>query len=320
MKRIIKLSENDLTNIVKRVLIEQKSQQGLLDKIVNTVKGGIKTGAKASSEAQATASAKLLQNAYCDVKFGKITTGPFKGQMFCDVREKIGKIKPDLRNMTWAENCPNKNVFTLPEIPEDKKHKGWLEIFAYAQKGTDGVKLLVGPFEEEVCKGPRYAFEYSNPDGSNIEIHSDGLVGYRKQKGMRAVYGTWNWENNKPVFNLPITKKAVGYAETEEDIINSNKILSIGSKNDLVKRIQFEIMYEFEGKINPGCKPDKEGGYKPSLCDGVFGSKTKSGVRKFQIENGLKDKSGIVGAETWSAMNPFDINYEGVIFDQQSAK
>jgi peptidoglycan hydrolase-like protein with peptidoglycan-binding domain len=79
----------------------------------------------------------------------------------------------------------------------------------------------------------------------------------------------------------------------------------------LVKRVQFEILFFTRGKINSGCKKDEEGYYKPPLCDGIFGSKTKKGVQYFQKKIGLKDKSGIVGAETWQAMTPYDMDYAG---------
>jgi peptidoglycan hydrolase-like protein with peptidoglycan-binding domain len=48
------------------------------------------------------------------------------------------------------------------------------------------------------------------------------------------------------------------------------------------------------------------------LCDGIFGPKTKKGVQDYQRAEGLRDKSGIVGAETWESMDSFSLDYEGV--------
>jgi hypothetical protein len=140
-------------------------------------------------------------------------------------------------------------------------------------------------------------------------FYSNGwLHHYPNPNSEKRNSGTWEWDGNKPVLTLPMTKKAVGYAETEEDIKDNNKILYTGSKNDLVKRVQFEILLSTKGKYNPGCKTDADGDYKSSLCDGVFGPKTKKGVQDFQRDNGLKDKSGIVGAETWELLAPAPID------------
>jgi peptidoglycan hydrolase-like protein with peptidoglycan-binding domain len=67
-------------------------------------------------------------------------------------------------------------------------------------------------------------------------------------------------------------------------------------------------MVATKGKTNPGCKKDENGKYKSSLCDGIFGPKTKKAVQDYQKSEGLKDKSGIVGAETWKSMDPYEID------------
>jgi peptidoglycan hydrolase-like protein with peptidoglycan-binding domain len=152
-----------------------------------------------------------------------------------------------------------------------------------------------------------YEFVGINKDGSQSRFFSDGDLHY-KPKGDRYLNGTWDWDGKKPVLILPLTRKAVGYAQTVEDITDNNKILNTGSNNDLVKRVQFEILFFTRGKINSGCKKDEEGYYKPPLCDGIFGPKTKKAVQDYQKSEGLKDKSGIVGAETWKSMGAYDID------------
>jgi peptidoglycan hydrolase-like protein with peptidoglycan-binding domain len=250
---------------------------------------------------------KKINAAWCSVNFGVVQNQrPLKVQ-WCGKGGYKEQMKiSDSETIKAIENCPKK-IFSTPELTDPRK-EGFNEIYNYYREGVDG-----STFKDELSQHEcldYYFFIGKNKDGSESEFDSKGVLRYIP-KGGRELRGTFSWDGKKPVLNLPLTRKAVGYAQTVEDITDNNKILNTGSNNDLVKRVQFEILFFTRGKINSGCKKDEEGYYKPPLCDGIFGSKTKKGVQYFQKKIGLKDKSGIVGAETWQAMTPYDMDYAG---------
>lgn len=259
---------------------------------------------------------KKINAAWCSVNFGLVKNqlplriqwcgkGGFKEQM---------KVS-DTEVYKATENCPKK-IFSTPELTDPRK-EGFNEIYNYYRTGVDGSTIKDDLTQPECLK--YYYFIGKNKDGSESYFESNGELRH-KPKGGRDLKGTFSWDGKKPVLELPLTRKAVGYAQTEEDITDNNKILYTGSNNDLVKRVQFEIMFATKGKTNPGCKKDAEGYYKPSLCDGIFGPKTKKAVQDFQKSEGLKDKSGIVGAETWELMSPYDIDSSGYTQEELEAE
>jgi hypothetical protein len=208
-----------------------------------------------------------------------------------------------LESSVAQDNC-SKIIFSTPELTNRKD--GFNQIYNYYLTGVDGSTIKDELMQRE-CQ-EYYEFVGINKDGSESRFFSDGELSYKPKDTSRSLTATWEWDGKKPVLNLPLTRKAVGYAETEEDIRDNKKILYTGSKNDLVKRVQFRIMVLTLGKTNAGCKKDENGKYKPSLCDGIFGPKTKKAVQDYQKSEGLKDKSGIVGAETWKSMGAYDID------------
>jgi hypothetical protein len=288
MKRKIRLTESQMVGLIKKALQEQKFDD-------------VKYVKRLGADRQ-----KKINDAWCNVNYGVIQNQlPLKVQ-WCgkggfmetfDVTEEEFKIA--------RENC-SKNIFSTPELSNTKE--GYWNIHNYYKSGKDGTSMMI-PSNQLPCE-EYYLFKGKNEDGSSTVFYSHGwLHHYPNPNSVKRNSGTWEWDGNKPVLTLPMTKKAVGYAETEEDITNNNKILNTGSKNDLVKRVQFEILLSTKGKYNPGCKKDDADGlYSSSFCDGVFGPKTKKGVQDFQRDNGLKDKSGIVGAETWELLAPAPID------------
>jgi hypothetical protein len=248
---------------------------------------------------------KKINAAWCSVKFGLVENQLPKKIQWCGKGGYKEQMKVTGAEIWNLKKCP-KNIFSTPELTNRKD--GFNQIYNYYLTGVDGSTIKDELMQAE-CE-EYYEFVVINKDGSQSRFFSHGDLHYQP-KGGRELRGTFSWDGKKPVLELPLTRKAVGYAQTVEDITDNNKILYTGSNNDLVKRVQFEILYYSKGKINSGCKKDEEGYYKPSLCDGIFGSKTKKGVQYFQKDIGLKDKSGIVGAETWQAMTPYDIDYTG---------
>ena len=163
-------------------------------------------------------------------------------------------------------------------------------------------------FELDISSdGSTYSVDVFDSQGKKITFFSYGEVFANKIAGGNWVanLGPWTWDGTKPVIqSMDITnptKSAAGYAQNEDDILKNNKIVGVGSKNDLVKRIQESLYLEYWDEIdantlpNPGCSISAD---ERLICDGIFGQKTKQLVLKFQEDNGLK-KDGYVGNETY---------------------
>lgn len=285
MKKVIRLTESDLKKIIEKVLLKEDEKE--------------------DAKIQAVAATA------CGTTNGIINAGTYKGKSFCDYYVPLYKITPEQLGRAddiVAKKCPN--IITKVVTPV----QGWNEIYNYFKSGTDGAKLK-GGIHQNLC-GNYFIFEGETPQFESLTIYSDGDLYFRRRGANKTHFSNWKWENNKPDFGVSqVTKNAVGYAQTEEEITSGKKILGVGSRGDLVKRVQYEILSDTDGKTNTGCKKDTDGNFKPALCDGIYGPKTKSAVIDFQKREALKDKSGIVGGETWQVMNPFPIDYEGYNFD-----
>jgi len=281
MKKILRLTESELVNLIKKSLNEQ------------TWSDKIKSKAK---EIGGLARKKFLETVWCSVKFGEITAEvrDWKGKQWCGTGgfDETYNVTPDESNYLW-DKCPN--VLSTPEI-QDKK-EGWQEIYDYFDTGKDGSKRL-SEVRQEMCHEYNYYFEALTNKGKKLYIYSGGDLYWEKY------WGKWSWDGTKPFFKLPIKKKATGYAQEESDITDGQKILNNGSRGELVKRVQFEVLKDSKGKINSGCKKGSNGSFKASDCDGIFGPKTKEAVKWYQKQNNLSDKTGIVGSETWGFMSP----------------
>ena len=87
---------------------------------------------------------------------------------------------------------------------------------------------------------------------------------------------------------------------TDEEIGKLHPTLRKGDKGDEVTILQTKL---------------KERGFDPGTVDGIFGTKTKSAVKKFQLENDL-DADGICGPMTWAALETpeefFDVSIQNV--------
>jgi hypothetical protein len=246
--------------------------------------------------------------AWCSVKDGVVQNQLPLKVMWCGKGGYQEKMNISYEEISIAEKNCSKKIWSTPALTNTKE--GFFKVYEYYRAKSGGSSLKVN-MSQDPC-GDHYFFEGINKDGSVTYFYNHGKIFHSSRSDGRNLSGTWGWDGNKPVLNLPLTKTAVGYAQTEEDITDNKKILYIGSKNDLVKRVQYEILSYSRGEENSGCKKGADGKFKPSLCDGVFGPKTKRGVQYFQKNERLKDKTGIVGAETWDAMDPYSIDSEGM--------
>ena len=142
-----------------------------------------------------------------------------------------------------------------------------------------------------------------------ISFYEDGDVYANKKANGDSIYlGEWTWDGTKPVIpSMDIanpTKGAGGYAQNEDDILQNNKVLGVGSRNDVVKKVQEALYNDYINEIkakslpNPGCSLDAD---ENPICDGIYGRKTKQLVLKYQEDQGLK-KDGSVGNETYRSL------------------
>lgn len=100
--------------------------------------------------------------------------------------------------------------------------------------------------------------------------------------------------------NRDFSSYAIQSSDTEENvIINGEKVITFGSKGDLVKKVQQKLSNyykELAPKIskNPECANDY------TKCDGIFGKNTMDAAKKFQIEKQLRGKkNGVIGKITY---------------------
>lgn len=255
-----------------------------------------------------------INAAWCSVKDGVVGNQRPLIVMWCGDNGYYKKMRMTDEEMEIAQNSCSKTIWSTPELANTKEN--FLRVYEYYKAKSGGSSLKID-INQLPC-GDNYSFTGINKDGSETSFYNNGQI-WHYPRVNRSLKGTWEWDGNKPVLSTPLTKTAVGYAQTEEDITDNNKILYMGSKNDLVKRLQFEILYHSEGAENSGCKKGDDGKFKPSLCDGIFGPKTKRGVQYFQKFEKLKDKTGIVGAETWEALSPFEIDFEGLTQEEMES-
>jgi hypothetical protein len=294
MKRKIRLTESQMVGLIKKALQEQSLSRKV--KPFDPKKFNPRAEIIRNPSRQ-----ERINEAWCSVNYGVVENLRPKKVQWCGKGGYMEQMNVTEDEFKIAREECSKNIYSTPHLENTKE--GFWNIHNYYKSGKDGTSMMI-PSNQLPCQ-EYYLFKGKNEDGSSTVFYSNGwLHHYPNPNSEKRNSGTWEWDGNKPVLNLPMTKKAVGYAETEEDITDNNKILYIGSKNDLVKRVQFEILLSTKGKYNPGCKTDEDSDYTSSLCDGVFGPKTKKGVQDFQRDNGLKDKTGIVGVETWNVMNP----------------
>lgn len=200
-----------------------------------------------------------------------------------------------------------KITLSAPEVSDDAPN--WDKVVSYLKTNkfppNYTSKVEVDNFDD----GSTFYVIVTDSQGKKISFWDEGNVYANKKAGGDKFHlGKWTWDGTKPVIpSMDITnptKAAAGFAQNEDDILKNNKIVGVGSRNDLVKRIQ-EVLYNtYDDKIknkelpNPGCSLDAD---ENPICDGIFGQKTKQLVSKYQEDNGLK-KDGYVGNETYRAM------------------
>lgn len=136
-------------------------------------------------------------------------------------------------------------------------------------------------------------------DKFSLQFSSTGYVMLSQNDTGRRLKRYWFWDGQKPKIKGlsmdPIaTKNAKGMATTEQEILSGEKILKVGSRGDLVKKLQWRL-----NKIYPktsGCKKDAKG---PQDCDGIYGELTKKNIKDIQDFENFDNRDGSVGRETW---------------------
>lgn len=182
-----------------------------------------------------------------------------------------------------------KTVLTEQINPNWDKAKNYL-----LTTGFDGVKGKVTSINVVTVQGKKFTYDFFEDGNVNLKYTRSG-------EDWNSAKNYWSWDGQKVILKNPlpsISKNVSGFAQTVEDIKSGNKILGVGSRGDLVKKIQYAVNY-WTG-INSGCKTDKSGKVPDwTYCDGVYGQNTKNAVKKFQRNNGLS-VDGNVGTQTLS--------------------
>lgn len=333
MKRIVKLNERDLTLIVKKVLSEQArtaqksipalAYQKMIDGAAywgtdpKDIVDGINMLKSADEFYQMNDMFKDKKTGYKSFdemirKEFEYQKGDDKAKIADSNREDLEKITKKLKSLGVPYNYGSKNYlrdFTVlpkpaPAAPAaEKEWPDWDKVKNYLltkglppdfpEKGSQDKER---PHDEIVVQNKKFVVGFRN----NAEV----IVWRNIESSNYGVRKTWSWDGTKPVIDggleSPMTKKAVGYATTGEDIMTGNKILGLGSRGDIVKAVQISLFQESEGKNNPGCKSDAE---NMDDCDGIYGKLTKKYVLDFQKRNGLRGQDGNVGLETWKYLD-----------------
>ena len=145
-----------------------------------------------------------------------------------------------------------------------------------------------------------------NGNDCYMEIYDDKDAYKRDCKKSKMVRGEWFWGGTKPTFTWEknITKSSPGYvSDTDADfsaVTDDNKIMGLGAKGSLVKKVQNFLAsngYTGETFTNDiqACATDE------NSCDGIYGTKTKNMVKKYQEDSEIKP-DGIFGNQTYYAM------------------
>jgi hypothetical protein len=321
MKKVIKLTESDLTKIVKRVLQEQKSVDNVSQAYDLMVQGSAGTGTSPSKIKQGLNLLKTaddfykLNDMFKDKKsgygsFDEMIKGEFELKSILGLGFNNKQDMKDVMNTLKTLKVP----FTLGK---DKLYKDFalspkpVAAPSLIDKDWPKVKqyLLTNGFppdfpKEGAKEGKRkeletvslFGKEYNATFYSDLDVQFFGANTDYVNPRNYTRFAKWSWDGTKPVlsrdYKTDQTKKAQGYATTKEQILAGTHILGLGSRGDLVKLVQYQL--NIEGS-NPGNCGDSE-----ESCDGIYGKKTKEAVRDMQIQTGLKGRNGIVGKETWN--------------------
>jgi len=184
-----------------------------------------------------------------------------------------------------------------PKKTRDESIDGWDKLKEYYKR-----KQNADSFDKEVANKILEVIKVIENDRTYFLYNSGAVTG--KDDGYR---GMWTWDGSKPVFNFVGTKRkeVSGYISDEDTdwsaIHTDKKIMNIGASGPLVKKVQKDLINRgYAEGLN--ITADMEGcGADENKCDGIFGKKTKKAVSNLQKDLELRDKSGVVGYETWQA-------------------
>ena len=228
--------------------------------------------------------------------------------------KELSKIYSQLIKLVQDELTTKKiqNV-TLPTLEQlilrDVKDD-YAKVVKYYKDGNDS-----NWFVEDITQYDswRYLNLKKSSDKSNCKMTiyvDNNEVNKKNCKSINGVnipflQGKWKWAGNKPSLNFKtkdfITKNATGYYQDTDVDTQRGKIMNIGSRGPMVKKVQQWLSINGHGDTkeiagNEKCKTDV------NLCDGVYGKKTKDAVIKFQKLADI-NVDGIVGDETLLAMD-----------------
>jgi len=190
--------------------------------------------------------------------------------------------------------------------------QNWSDVVKYysGNTDTDWEFVKVDTYENDGVIYDYLKVKTKNPNNMGADckmnLYDDNDAYLVKCKKSKSVRGTWSWDGSKPKMSWDrnITKSASGYVSDDDTefsaMTSSNEIMGVGATGVLVKKVQNYLAangYTGETFTNDiqGCATDE------SKCDGIYGTKTKDMVKKFQEDAGIK-VDGIFGQQTYEAM------------------
>ena len=288
MKKVIKLTESDLTKIVKRVLMEQKSVDNVAQAYDLMVQGSAGTGTSPSKIKKGLNLLKTaddfykLNDMFKDNKsgygsFDEMIKGEFElgsilGLGFNnkqDMKDVMNTLKTLKVPFTLGKDKLYKDFALSPKpiaapAANPNINKDWDKVKNYLTKNgfPPDFPLAEGKFYLKEENGVEYF--YVENDEYGLMFGSDRFVWVFRAKGkdsQKAIRRSWTWDGSKPVldgdYKVDVTKSAKGYAKTGDEIAAGTHILGLGSRGDIVKQVQYAIAEYYDFEDNPGnCKKE----------------------------------------------------------------
>jgi len=231
------------------------------------------------------------------------------------ISEQPTNPPPTTAPPTTAPTTPPTNTTTAPTTSTQQTDDvDYSKIVKYYEGNTDANWTFVSAGTYDLS-GVIYDYvkvktkdTAKNGNDCHMKIYDDKDVVKYDCKKSKIIHGEWSWDGVKPTFNWDsnITKSSPGYVsdtDTEWSAVTNfkiRKIMGLGAKGNLVKKVQNFLAsngYTGETFTNDiqACATDE------NSCDGIYGTKTKNMVKKFQEDSEIKP-DGIFGRQTYESM------------------
>lgn len=185
---------------------------------------------------------------------------------------------------------PNDTIHQMSNVFTYETNKHLLDLY------QQGIFLIPEMDKIEFEKKSKYFrikihFSPTNEESAILKVNRRGGMGHLASSGKKEMVNKCNEyfgcedvytykSGNIVEYFISYRNSSIKKTLTEDKI---NEIYKLGSKGDMVKKIQEKL------------------GFKLTECDGVFGKKTDEKIKEFQNNNGLVP-DGVVGSKTLEKM------------------